>query len=219
MRTRLIPAVHGIVRLAAKFLFGLREWGRDNIPRTGPVILASNHISDWDPPVMGTASTRVPYYMAKSELFRGGAARFLLDRLGAFPVNRTGVDTGAIRTSVSLLEQGHALAMFPEGTRSRTGLLGRGRQGIALIARRSASPMVPVYISGTVSPGKALFRPGGFSVAFGPPITPAETESAFLAGGNQGVSNLVMERIADAGKKAGIFKGYIDEDDEGRINE
>lgn len=219
MRTRLIPAIHGIVRLTAKLFFGLRELGREYIPLTGPVILVSNHISDWDPPVLGMASSRVPYYMAKSELFKGRTARFLLERLGAFPVNRTGVDTGAIRTSMSLLKQGQVLAMFPEGTRSPAELLGRAKHGIALIARRSAAPMVPVYISGTRSPVKALFRPGGFSVAFGPPITPAEMESAFRSGGNRGLSNLVMERIADAGKSAGIFKGYMNDADEGRMDE
>lgn len=206
MRTRFIFIIHWVIRLAVRILFRLRETGRENIPRFGAVILASNHISDWDPPILGMASSRVPYYMAKSELFRNPLAAFFLRKLGAFPVNRTGVDTAAIRTSISILSQGGILAMFPEGTRNRRGLLGKAKQGIALIARRSGAPIVPAYISGTMSPLR------GLRVAFGPPIAPGEIGAVHASGGYGALSDLLMERIADAGRRAGIFTGYDDSD-------
>ncbi len=204
MRSRLIPLFHGLVRLTAMVFFRLRDPGRDLIPASGPVILAANHISDWDPPVLGVASRRVPYFMAKSELFRKPMARLLLPRLGAFPVNRKGIDTGAIRAALEILERGEILAMFPEGTRSRDGLLRRARPGISLLARRSGAPVVPAYISGTQRPLR------GLTVAFGPPVTPEEIEELVRRDGDGGVSRLVTERIADAGRRAGVFKGYAD---------
>lgn len=204
MRIRFIHVIHWLIRLAARLFLGLRETGREYIPRTGAVILAANHISDWDPPVLGMASSRVPYYMAKSELFRKPLASFLLHKLGAFPVNRTGIDTAAIRTSLSILSQGGILAMFPEGTRNRRGLLGKAKNGIALIAKRSGAPIVPAYISGTMS------RSGGFRVAFGPPVSPGEIGAVHASGGYDALSDLLMERIADAGKRAGTFTGYDD---------
>lgn len=204
VRTRFIHVFHRIIRFLARRFFGLRETGREYIPRTGAVILAANHISDWDPPVLGMASIRVPYYMAKSELFRKPLAAFLLRKLGAFPVNRTGVDTEAIRTSLQILSQGGILAMFPEGTRNRRGLLGKPKQGIALIARRSGAPIVPAYISGTTRPLT------GFHVAFGPPVAPGEIGAVHASGGYTALSDLLMERIADAGRRAGTFKGYND---------
>lgn len=216
MRTRLIPLVHSTVTLCSKVFFGLRAHGRDRIPSRGPLILAGNHISDWDPPVLGMACSRVPYYMAKSELFKKGIIDWLLKKLGAFPVNREGTDTGAMRTALDLLGRGEALALFPEGTRSVTGRLGRARHGIALIARRSGAPLVPFYISGTRKPMKALFRRGGFRVAFGPPVTPDEIRDSYGSRGSQGVSEMIMERIADAGREAGIFTGY--EEHPGREN-
>ncbi len=202
MRTRFIHVIHWFIRLIARRFFGLTETGRENIPRTGAVILAANHISDWDPPILGMASSRVPHYMAKSELFRKPLAAFLLRKLGAFPVNRTGVDTTAIRMSLSILSQGGILAMFPEGTRNRRGLLGKAKQGIALIAKRSGAPIVPAYISGTKRPFC------GFRVAFGPPIAPGEIGAVHASGGYSALSDLLMERIADAGKRAGTFTGY-----------
>lgn len=204
MRSRFIHVLHRVARLAARILFGFRETGRGNIPRTGAVILAANHISDWDPPVLGLASSRVPYYMAKSELFRRPIASFLLRKLGAFPVNRDGVDTEAIRTALSILSQGGVLAMFPEGTRNRRGLLGRAKNGIALIARRSGAPIIPAYISGTTRPLS------GFRVAFGPPVAPGEIGAVHASGGYAALSDLLMERIADAGRRAGVFTGYDD---------
>jgi len=217
MRTRFIHIIHWLIRLVARVFFGLRETGRGNIPRTGAVIVAANHISDWDPPVLGMASSRVPFYMAKSELFRNPLAAFLLRKLGAFPVNRDGLDTAAIRTSLSILAQGNILAMFPEGTRNRRGRQGRAKQGIALIARRSGAPIVPAYISGTMRPLS------GFQVVFGPPVAPGEIGAVHASGGYAALSDLIMERIADTGRRAGTFTGYDDlipdSDKEATVNE
>jgi 1-acyl-sn-glycerol-3-phosphate acyltransferase len=204
VRSRLLPLIHGLVRLTAKLFFRLRDPGREFIPPSGPVILAANHISDWDPPVLGIASRRVPYYMAKSELFRKPLARRLLPRLGAFPVNRKGTDTGAVRTALEILGRGEALAMFPEGTRSRDGLLRKARPGVSMLSRRSGAPVVPAYISGTLRPLR------GLTVAFGPPITPEEIEDLVRRNGDGAASLLITERIADAGRRAGVFKGFAD---------
>ncbi len=208
MRKGPLPLLYRMARLAAKVIFRLRDPGRNLIPASGPVILAANHTSDWDPPVLGIASSRIPYYMAKAELFRKPLVRRLLTWVGAFPLNRRDADTGAIRTALEILGRGEVLAMFPEGTRSRDGLLRSARPGVSMLARRSGAPVVPTYISGTARPLR------GLTVAFGPPVTPEEIEDLARRDGDGAVSRLLTDRIADAGRRAGVFKGFADHENE-----
>ncbi|UCD17981.1 MAG: 1-acyl-sn-glycerol-3-phosphate acyltransferase, partial [Candidatus Zixiibacteriota bacterium] len=92
---------------------------KENIPKDGPFILASNHISLTDPPILGASVSRPVHFMAKKELFKNRAFGALLRRLNAYPVNRRGFDKAAIRTAISLLRSAQGMVIFPEGTRAR----------------------------------------------------------------------------------------------------
>ncbi|MHC1746108.1 MAG: lysophospholipid acyltransferase family protein [Negativicutes bacterium] len=144
--------------------------GVDNIPKNGGVLICANHISLLDPPVIATAVPRQLHYMAKEELFRIWGFGRLIRNLNAFPVRRGTADRTAIRTALGLLIAGEMVGMFPEGTRSKTGILGNPEPGVSLIAARAGVPIVPAAITGTnqfFCNGKILPQ---FSVKFGKPI-------------------------------------------------
>ncbi len=153
------------------FLFYLRmkRMGREHIPSSGPVILAANHRSFFDPFVIGTMTRRPVYYVAKKELF--GYSRILswvLNALGAFPVDRGHGDRETIETAKAILNRGDIVLMFPEGTRTRPGSLGRPKRGVGRLALETGAPVVPIAIIGTedirrgwrIRPRKVRLRAG-----------------------------------------------------------
>lgn len=123
--------------------------GRENIPADGPVVIAANHLSLLDPPVLGAAATRKVHFMAKSELFKPAWFGALIRKLGAFPVRRGAMDRDAIKTGLTILKENKVLAVFPEGTRSKTGELGRAGGGAFMMAVKRKAKIVPAYIYGT----------------------------------------------------------------------
>jgi glycerol-3-phosphate dehydrogenase (NAD(P)+) len=142
--------LRGILQPFFHLYFRLSRIGREHIPQTGPVILASNHRSFIDPFVIGTCARRPIYYVAKRELFQiHPVVSWLLSALGAFPVNRGAGDADMIATAKALLERGEAVVMFPEGTRTRPGALGRPKRGIGRLALETGAPVVPVAVIGT----------------------------------------------------------------------
>ncbi len=122
--------------------------GRQNLPKTGSLIIAANHQSNSDPPVIVYAIDRPVWFMAKRGLFAGTLPRYFLRSVHVFPVDRDGRDIDALRWAHSVLDQGRALLLFPEGTRSPGGLK-KGTDGLSYIALRSGAPIVPVGITGT----------------------------------------------------------------------
>ena len=124
-------------------------FGKENIPAEGPVVIAANHLSLLDPPVLGAAATRKVHFMAKSELFKPAWFGALIRKLGAFPVRRGAMDRDAIKTGLTILKENKVLAVFPEGTRSKTGELGRAGGGAFMMAVKCKAKIVPVYIYGT----------------------------------------------------------------------
>ena len=129
------------------FLIYLRmeRIGREHIPDEGPVILASNHRSFLDPFVIGTMTRRPVYYVAKKELFTyNRVLSWLLNALGAFPVDRGAGDQDTIETAKIILERGEIVLMFPEGTRTRPGALGKPRRGVGRLALETGAPVVPI---------------------------------------------------------------------------
>lgn len=123
----------------------LQVRGVENIPKTGPVILAVNHLSWADPLALGAVMERPAFYLAKEGVFRHPLTRWLVTATGQIKVDRTvGGNEGAVETACRLLDHGLMVGVFPEGTRSRPGHVKRGKTGIARIAARSGAPIVPV---------------------------------------------------------------------------
>src|SRR5436305_11624217 len=148
--------------------FRMRRIGREHIPAKGPVIVAANHRSFLDPFVIGTMARRPMYYVAKKELFKRRWQAWLLNALGAFPVNRGGQDEEMIETAKAILRRGDIVLIFPEGTRTRPGSLGKTKRGVGRLAPESGAPIVPVAVIGTedvrrgwrIRPRKVRLRAG-----------------------------------------------------------
>ena len=169
--------LYEILKLLVVFLmrvrFGLRVTGAEHIPSSGPALIVSNHQSILDPPVIGGAARRQIYFLAKAELFRIPLFGRLIRAVHARPVRREGSDPRALRTSALLLEEGKALLIFPEGTRSLDGRLGEAKAGVGMLAVKSGAPVVPAYVSGTLEAlpkGAAWPRRSQVSVSFGPAL-------------------------------------------------
>lgn len=154
----------GFFRTIFSLVFRWQVIGRDHIPKEGPVILCANHISLWDPPLLGSGIERQVFFMAKEELFRIPVISFLITKFGAFPVKRGAGDRAAIRSTLKLLEDGKIFGIFPEGTRSKTGEIGEGMTGVAMFALKSQAEVIPVAIIGPYRP----FRP--VTIVYGKPI-------------------------------------------------
>lgn len=150
--------------------YNLKYIGRKNIPKKTAVIYASNHRSYADPPMIGAGARGKYAFMAKEELFEKKMFSLLISALGAFPVSRGKGDAAVIDRAVEKLNNKRSLMIFPEGTRSKDGKVGRGHSGAALIAARSGCPIVPV---GIVYGEKLRFRTK-VKVFYGEPIDPAE---------------------------------------------
>jgi glycerol-3-phosphate dehydrogenase (NAD(P)+) len=133
------------------FLIYLRmqRVGREHLPKSGPLLLASNHRSFLDPFVIGTLVRRPVYYFAKRELFEKRWQAWILNSLGAFPVDRGAGDRAAMDTARAILERGDCVVVFPEGTRIRKGSLGTPRRGIGRLALESGVPVVPIAVIGS----------------------------------------------------------------------
>lgn len=147
----------GFVRL----FYGLHIHGLENIPERGGAIVASNHISAFDPPVIGVSVPREVNFMAKRELFASRLSNLVFRGLRAFPVDRQKSDMRAIKEALRRLEQGVIIGIFTEGTRNRSD--GRVFDGASFLAQRAQVPIVPT----------AIWREGrSFHVRFDAPIMP-----------------------------------------------
>jgi len=142
-----------------RFMFPLINWlarvlarvtvtGAENMPYGG-LLLVSNHLTNYDPFLVGMCFKRPAYFMGKIELYRNPVLAWIYLRLGSFPVRRGEPDRAALRRTEELLKSGRVVAIFPEGHRSRQGAVQAGQPGIALIARRTGVPILPVAITGS----------------------------------------------------------------------
>jgi 1-acyl-sn-glycerol-3-phosphate acyltransferase len=179
-------------------LFRLRARGRENLPREGGYVLASNHLSSLDPWPLGLPiwPQRFLRFMAKSELYWFPLS-LLVKSAGAFPVRRGQKDTVAIETAVRLAREGNVVAMFPEGTRRKKGLVkrfeARPRSGAARIALEAGVPLVPAALKGT----DRLLRLGPMRVAYGAPVDIEDLRGQDVAEAAQVATERLMERIAE----------------------
>ncbi len=159
-----------ILILFSKVYWRLSSKGIENIPKNGGVLLVANHSSYLDPPLIGSQVNRPVNIMAKSELFKYPVFNKLIELLGAFPVKRGLVDRKSLKTAVDLLKDGGILLAFPEGTRTRDGLIGEPKPGVGLIAKMANVPIIPVYIKGSYESfprHKILPKPNKITVYFG----------------------------------------------------
>ena len=177
--------------------------GRQNLPKSGPYILASNHISYFDPPFVGSTTGREMYFFAKKELFDNKLIGAILTKLNARPVRRGIFDRGAIEAAIQILESGNRLVVFPEGTRSLTDDFLRPKPGVGLIASQAKIPIVPVYILGSNSLWKSLLGSAKLKISIGEPLT-AEYISSFAPEKEsyKAITEEIMMRIKALKEKA-----------------
>jgi 1-acyl-sn-glycerol-3-phosphate acyltransferase len=156
-----MPTATFIVRWFARIFYGLHVSGLENIPKTGGAVVACNHVSTWDPPIVGVAINRKLEFMAKKELFEKPLLRAVLRGLRVFPVDREGQDIGAIKEALRRLGSGRLIGIFVQGTRNAGDA--EALDGASFLAQRAQVPLVP----------GAIWREGrAFHVSFGAPLTP-----------------------------------------------
>lgn len=159
-----------LIRNFVRCVFGLRYSGAENIPPSGGVLLAANHKSYLDPPVVGAGLSRELRYFAKRQLFEIPILGAIIRDCGGFPVDREAFDRRAVSTALQIVRSGGALLVFPEGTRIRKRGLGEPREGIALLALESGVPVVPVHVASAWEPRRTLFRRIPVQVRYGAPL-------------------------------------------------
>ena len=159
-----------IFRFTFNLLFSPKVIGAENVPKEGAMIMAANHMSNWDPPILGTYLPRTVGYMAKEELFKPAIAGAIIKSLNAFPVKRGASDRGAIKIALNILKKGLCLGIFPEGTRSRDGKLHKAQAGVSLIAAMSKAPVVPTALIGTNKIWSKEEKFPQLTIVFGEPI-------------------------------------------------
>lgn len=162
-----------VFRLLYKFYFGWRVYNPERVPLEGPVILASNHASILDPPLVGSGLRRGINFLARESLFRFPLVGWVLRRWNSVPVDRDGGGAAGLRAILDRLLAGGAIILFPEGTRTRTGNLQPARAGIGLTVIKSTAPVVPVRVFGTFEAfglHVRFPRPHRVAVKYGPPM-------------------------------------------------
>jgi 1-acyl-sn-glycerol-3-phosphate acyltransferase len=169
------PALYWPARLVLvpffRTYFRLRRHGAHRIPARGPVLLAANHRSFLDPFIIGSLTRRPVYYVAKRELFQRRWQAWLLNGLGAFPIDRGARDEQALATARAILARGDCVVIFPEGTRVRPGPLGPPRRGVGRLALETGAPVVPVAVLGTEDVRRGWrIRPRRVTVRCGRPL-------------------------------------------------
>jgi 1-acyl-sn-glycerol-3-phosphate acyltransferase len=169
--------LHKGVTLAGMLAYGTRYSGRENIPRSGAVLVVSNHQSHLDPPLVGAGCPRRMNYLARATLFRFAPFRWLITSVGAIPIDRDGLGLNGIKESLRHLKRGEMVLIFPEGTRTRDGEVADFRPGFTVLAARTKAWILPVAIEGAFAawprwrkfPGLGTVR-----VHYGEPIPPEE---------------------------------------------
>lgn len=153
-------------------------YGAENVPRKGPLLVVSNHASNFDPPLLSNCVGRPVAYMAKEELFRTPVFRQAIEIYGAYPVKRGGGDRSAIKSALSRLDNGWAVGVFLQGTRTKDARIPSPKLGAALIAAKAQVPLLPVGLWGTQDifvKGKKAPQAVPVTVRIGEPILPPES--------------------------------------------
>lgn len=174
-------SVQCVARILTTVLFDLKVYGLENIPRRGGALIVCNHQSFLDPIAMNVRLRRPLSYLAKAELFQiTPLFTALLYAVGAFPVNQGVRDVGAVRQSIRRLREGRLLNLYPEGSRTQDGEIGRIEKGVALIDRRARVPVIPAIIDGAFEAlpwNRSLPRFHPIRIQFGAPMNLADLDA------------------------------------------
>jgi 1-acyl-sn-glycerol-3-phosphate acyltransferase len=199
-----------------KIFFDFETRGLEYVPLRGGVLVAANHASYLDPPLLGNATTRVMYYMARADLFGGKFGGPFIKVWGAFPIRRDMWSAGGLKEALRKLGERKLVLFFPEGTRTYDGNLRRAMVGAGLLAYLARAPVVPAYIDGTfeVLPrGAKRPRRAKVTVSFGPPIDLAEyrrmpaSKEAYNAAAAKIMAGIAALREAILSRKKAVAKG------------
>ena len=162
---------HRITNFTFNVLGKLESHGNENIPRRGGALILCNHRSYLDPFIIGSAANREFHFMARHDSFEMPVIGKLIAIHNAYPVRRGTADRAALRRTISLLKSGNVVLIFPEGTRSVDGTLGKAHGGVSFIVHNADVPTIPAYLKGTILPRNAKWiHPAQLSVTFGPPM-------------------------------------------------
>jgi 1-acyl-sn-glycerol-3-phosphate acyltransferase len=188
--------------LTQTYLVGLfHVVGIENVPRTGPLIVCANHSATLDPPLVPAFVPRGDTWsMAKSEYFRHPLINWLFRQYHAFPVVRHTADRTALKRSFDLLKAGHALIIYPEGTRIESGVLAKPEPGAGFIAQRAACPVLPVGLTGTrecLPKGARWPRRTRVTITFGKPFVLASKRADGTKVSHEDASDAIMVAIAE----------------------
>jgi 1-acyl-sn-glycerol-3-phosphate acyltransferase len=192
-------AGHTIFRAAAKAFFRYQVVGREKLIRNGPTLIASNHESFLDPPLVGVAYDEAVYYLARKTLFKG-PTKWLYPRWNAIPVDQDAPDMSSLKKIIKILKSGKQVVVFPEGARTLTGELQPGEAGVGLIAAKSQAVIQPVRIFGAFNAlprgsGRLRFHP--ITIVVGDPVSlTSEERKAKGRAAYQAISDRIMGEIA-----------------------
>ena len=161
-----------LCKTVATVAFQYQAFGQENIIEDGPAIMAANHQSYLDPPLVGITCRAELYFLARKTLFENKLFGAILSRVNTLPIDLSGADLTALRTIINLLKQGHRTVIFPEGTRSPTGEIQQARPGIGMIIAKTLAPVVPMRIFGSFEawPKGGKIKPSPVTVVVGKPI-------------------------------------------------
>jgi len=141
--------------------------GREGVPATGGLVLAANHVSFWDPPLIACAFPRELHFLAKEELFAQRPLGAMIRGVNAIPIRRGVADLSGLQRALEVLQKGGVLLLFPEGSRMRDGRLHPPRPGVGLLSSGADVPVMPCWIAGSNRPGQWLPRKARVRIAFG----------------------------------------------------
>lgn len=168
------PVTVWLIRELLQNIWGLKVTGLEHVPRSGPALLACNHASFLDPPLLACAidEVRRPYYLGKKEVFENPLWAWLFRSTGVIPLDRARADHAAMRAALDVLETGGMLTIFPEGTRVKPGETRAPKAGVGFLAARAKAPVLPARVLGTRWPWSFPIE-----VRFGPPLPPPADDS------------------------------------------
>lgn len=192
-------SIQAILRPFFLFWLRYRARGLEHLPQGG-ALLVINHQSFLDPLMVGLPLTRPVSYLARDSLFRVPVIGWILRNTYVMPIRREAAGTESIRKSIDRLDEGYYVGIFPEGTRSRDGTLGKVKPGFIALVRRTRVPVIPVGIAGAgdaLPPHAWWLRRSQVRVVFGEPIAMGEIEELSQKGREQDLVNLVEQRMRD----------------------